>query len=74
MIKTTPVKQKTLNAEVIDRSIIATDVVCLRLRSADATPFPVAKAGAHIDIFMDSRLVRQYSLTQSMSVIYTIAV
>jgi len=66
--------QDWLDAEVLSRDIVAKAVVCLALRSSTAKPFPVSKAGAHIDLYIADGLVRQYSLTGRMSETYTIAI
>lgn len=68
------VQPSLLPAQVIERKIIAKDIVSLTLRSSNDTPLPVAKAGAHIDIYIRDGLVRQYSLTGQMSSTYEIAV
>lgn len=63
-----------LSATVIERKIIAKDIVALTLQSSDETPLPVAQAGAHIDVHIRDGLVRQYSLTGQMSSTYEIAI
>ena len=74
--ETTPVQTKAalLEATIIAREIVATDIVSLSLRSSNAAPLPIATAGAHIDIHIQDGLVRQYSLTGTMSDTYQIAV
>jgi len=41
----------------------ATDTVSLELQSADGAPLPAYEAGAHVDVYVKSGLIRQYSLT-----------
>ena len=41
----------------------AADVLSLELKSADGAPLPAYEAGAHVDVFVRSGLIRQYSLT-----------
>ncbi|MGE0201932.1 MAG: 2Fe-2S iron-sulfur cluster-binding protein [Candidatus Melainabacteria bacterium] len=41
---------------------VARDVLALELRHKSGQPLPGAKAGAHIDLALPNRLVRQYSL------------
>lgn len=67
-------KALLLDATVVARKIVATDVVSLSLRSSNATALPIATAGSHIDIHIQDGLVRQYSLTGAMSQTYQIAV
>ncbi|MEP5762026.1 MAG: cytochrome P450/oxidoreductase [Litoreibacter sp.] len=67
-------QQGLLTTEVIEREIVATDIVSLKLRSVNATPLPVAQAGSHIDVHIQDGLVRQYSLTGQMSDTYQIAI
>ncbi len=40
----------------------AADVLSLELTSSDGAPLPAYEAGAHVDVFIKSGLVRQYSL------------
>ena len=63
-----------LDAIITARETVATDIVSLSLRSSSQTPFPIATAGAHIDIHIQDGMVRQYSLTGLMSHTYQIAV
>lgn len=67
-------QQVLLSVEVIDREVVATDIVSLTLRSGNETPLPVAQAGSHIDVHIQDGLVRQYSLTGQMSETYQIAI
>ncbi len=52
-----------LDVVISNRKDAATDVISLELKSADGSPLPAYEAGAHIDVFVKSGLVRQYSLT-----------
>ena len=52
-----------LDVVVTARRNAATDIVALDLESADGTPLPDWTAGAHVDLYIRSGLVRQYSLT-----------
>lgn len=54
---------RVLDVVVSRRDTIATDIVGLELQSADGAPLPTWHAGAHVDLFIRSGLVRQYSLT-----------
>jgi len=47
---------------VADRKVEAEGIVSFEFVSADGTPLPPFEAGAHIDVEIDSGLVRQYSL------------
>ena len=49
------------------REDAATDVVSLELSAVADTPLPAYEAGAHVDVFVKSGLVRQYSLTGDSS-------
>lgn len=55
--------QPWLDVVVARRDDLATDIVGLELQSADGAPLPTWDAGAHVDLFIRSGLVRQYSLT-----------
>ena len=52
-----------LDVTVAKRSIVATDIIGLELISADGMPLPTYDAGAHVDVYVKSGLIRQYSLT-----------
>lgn len=52
-----------LDAVIARRETAATDVVSLELTSASGDPLPAYAAGAHVDVFVKSGLIRQYSLT-----------
>ena len=52
-----------LDAVVSKRRDAATGIVELELRSPDGAPLPAFDAGAHIDVYVRSGLIRQYSLT-----------
>ena len=73
-VKQTQPKENLLDAIITAREMVATDIVSLSLRSSGKTPLPIAAAGAHIDIHIQDGLVRQYSLTGTMSHTYQIAV
>lgn len=47
---------------VVGRQVSATDVVLLRLESADGGALPDWSPGAHVDLVLGPRLVRPYSL------------
>ena len=68
-------KDDLLIAQVKARRTVAEGVVCFDLVPESGKQFPPATAGAHIDVWTPSGLVRQYSLTESMtSDVYKIAV
>lgn len=69
-----PPHANLLDVTIIARAMVATDIVSLTLSSSTSTPLPIAQAGAHIDIYIQDGLVRQYSLTGKMSHTYQIAV
>lgn len=52
-----------LDVTIARRDTVAADIVGLELHSADGQPLPAYEAGAHVDIFVQSGLIRQYSLT-----------
>ena len=52
-----------LNVRVAAREDVATDIVGLELVTADGSDLPVYEAGAHVDVFVKSGVIRQYSLT-----------
>ncbi len=52
-----------LDVVITKRDDAATDVVSLELSAIDGCELPVYETGAHIDVFVKSGLVRQYSLT-----------
>lgn len=52
-----------LDVVIAARETAATDIVGLELRSADGAPLPAYGAGAHVDVEVQSGLIRQYSLT-----------
>ncbi len=52
-----------LDVVVAARESAATDIVGLELHSADGAPLPAYQAGAHVDVYVQSGLIRQYSLT-----------
>ena len=45
---------------------IARDILAVELRAPDGRALPGAQAGAHIDLYLPSGLVRQYSLTNAV--------
>ena len=55
-------REHELDLRVAGRETVAEDVVALRLESADGAPLPGWTPGAHVDLVLDSGLVRQYSL------------
>lgn len=67
-LKAQPVSKTDQDHAFIDvivatRKEIATDIISLELTSADEKPLPAYTAGAHVDLYIRSGLVRQYSLT-----------
>ncbi|WP_298862133.1 cytochrome P450/oxidoreductase [uncultured Sulfitobacter sp.] len=52
-----------LDVTVANRSDVATDIIGLKLTSTDGSPLPAYAAGAHVDVYVKSGLIRQYSLT-----------
>lgn len=52
-----------LDVVIAGKKPLAQDIVGLELQSADGASLPRWEAGAHIDVFIRSGLVRQYSLT-----------
>ena len=52
-----------LDVTIQKRTDVATDIVGLELTSTDGTPLPRYDAGAHVDVYVKSGLIRQYSLT-----------
>lgn len=48
--------------EVIAREEAASDVVCVTLARPDRSPLPAWQPGAHIDLFLPTGDIRQYSL------------
>lgn len=69
------VDQPLLRAKVARRDPVARDIVAFTLEPCAGVSFPVADAGAHIDVHISPGLVRQYSLTGPMDDgLYRIAV
>ena len=58
-----PLPEKLLKARIRSREIIAANTVLLTLEPQPGVSFPVPQAGAHIDVYVQPGLVRQYSLT-----------
>ena len=56
---------ETLTVRVAEREIQGADVVVLTLASLDGAPLPPFCAGAHIDLYLEEGIVRQYSLCGS---------
>ena len=52
-----------LDVVIRNRTDEATGVIGLELTSGDAAPLPAYDAGAHVDVRVQSGLIRQYSLT-----------
>ena len=52
-----------LDVVVAQHREVATDIAELVLEAADGAPLPAFAAGAHVDVFVRSGLIRQYSLT-----------
>jgi ferredoxin-NADP reductase len=47
---------------VVAKTVVARDVVAIRLAEPDGGPVPSWTPGAHIDLVLDAGLIRQYSL------------
>lgn len=58
----TVVREAEIALVVDAATLIADDVMELRLRSTDGSPLPAWTPGAHIDLVLSDDLVRQYSL------------
>lgn len=56
-------KNPWLDVTVTGRTPAATGIVSLELQSADGSELPGYGAGAHVDVYVQSGLIRQYSLT-----------
>lgn len=54
---------RTLRLAVVERAVVATDVVALRLAAPDGRPLPAWQPGCHLDVGLPSGRSRQYSLT-----------
>ena len=52
-----------LDVTIANRIDAATDIISLELTRTNGKPLPAIEAGAHIDVFVKSGLIRQYSLT-----------
>lgn len=57
------VENPWLDVTIARRRPAATDIIALELVSADGSPLPAYEAGAHVDVYVQSGLIRQYSLT-----------
>ena len=53
----------SLNVVVAKREEVATDIISLELTAQNNALLPAYEAGAHVDVFIKSGIVRQYSLT-----------
>ena len=62
-IVTTEVEFPWLDMRIATRNEVATGIVGLELVSADGAELPAYEAGAHVDVFVKSGMIRQYSLT-----------
>ncbi|MFC5730455.1 MULTISPECIES: PDR/VanB family oxidoreductase [Nocardioides] len=51
-----------IDVTVVDRTLVAEDVVSITLARPDGTALPAWTPGAHLDVFLPSGLQRQYSL------------
>jgi ferredoxin-NADP reductase len=51
-----------LDVTIVRRRPVATDIAAFDLASADGSPLPGFEAGAHVDVYVKSGLIRQYSL------------
>lgn len=52
-----------LEVTIAARETVATDIIGLELRSTDGALLPAYEVGSHIDVYVQSGLIRQYSLT-----------
>ena len=52
-----------LDMTITKRETVATDIISLELQRKDGSPLPAYDAGAHVDVYVRSGLIRQYSLT-----------
>ena len=57
------VESPWLDVTVTGRKDVATGIIGLELSSVDGNPLPSYEAGAHVDVYVKSGLIRQYSLT-----------
>ena len=55
--------QGPLQARIVERQVVAQDIVSIELEGVDGQPLPSFDAGDHIDVRASSSLLRQYSLT-----------
>lgn len=62
-VKEAKAQSPWLDVTIAKRTTAATDIVALELVSTDGTPLPAYDAGAHVDVYVKSGLIRQYSLT-----------
>ena len=58
-----PDENPWLDVTVAKRTDVATDIIGLELKRIDGSPLPAYAAGAHVDVYVKSGLIRQYSLT-----------
>ena len=61
-----PIKEQDdpwLNVIVAQRTDVATDIIGLELVSPEGEALPSYDAGAHVDVYVKSGVIRQYSLT-----------
>ena len=52
-----------LGVTVVHRADVATDIIGLELADTNHAPLPPYDPGAHVDVYVKSGLIRQYSLT-----------
>ncbi|MCX4098482.1 PDR/VanB family oxidoreductase [Nocardia sp. alder85J] len=52
----------TRRMRVVAKTVVARDVVAVRLAEPDGGPVPAWTPGAHLDLVLDAGLIRQYSL------------
>lgn len=57
------VENPWLDVTIAARETVATDIIGLELRSTGGAPLPAYEVGSHIDVYVQSGLIRQYSLT-----------
>ncbi|WP_299411882.1 cytochrome P450/oxidoreductase [uncultured Sulfitobacter sp.] len=61
--ETTAETSAWLDVTVAKRTDVATDIIGLELVGTDGSALPAYDAGAHVDVYVKSGLIRQYSLT-----------
>ncbi|BCH25465.1 vanillate O-demethylase oxidoreductase [Mesorhizobium sp. L-8-3] len=60
-------KNRQIHALIRRIEIVAEDIVCVELSPANGGRFPPFSAGSHVDVFIDERTIRQYSISNDPS-------